>query len=1086
MMRRVLLMCWCAVMAWSASAQQRNVTGKVTDAEDGTGLPGVSILKKGTTQGTLSDASGNYTLEITSEDVLTFSFIGYEPQEIVVGEKTFIEISLKANINQLSEVVVIGFGEREKKDLTGAISTVKDKDISSIPFASPQFALQGKASGVRIVNGSGNPSEGPQIFVRGIGTWNGSSQPLYVIDGQIITTPSAGNQDLIGSINLWTLVNPQDIEAISVLKDASASAIYGSRAANGVILITTKKGKKGKPVVEFNSQFGIQNVPTADVLNTQDMITLSREIYTNSANPNINLENNFYGRSEADLIARRNQFTPQLDPTSPFYIGENPGNYNWQDAVRNKNAVNQNYNIKVSGASDAANYYISFGYTDQESVIIGNDLKRYNLALNVNTDVGKFIKTGINYKITQQEAQTNSPMQLLEAASSPPYQPLYDPTNFFGYAPSSTLYNSSGVWEPFKNYGNQTRSNPLARNDVNSSKYNLLRNIGQAFLEIEPIKGLKVRGSLNLDFTYQQREEFEDILSRQFGTTPSDPFALDQDGNSEFPANSFGSYGLRTNKFLNYQADLTTSYVRDFGKHNINALVSIQDQYYKNWNEDLSTRDLSSRQPERWSVPNTDPRFRGGFSGRSEKFWYSYVGRVSYNYDSKYYVDLSARRDASNGFPVDSRWGVFPSFSLAWRLTSEKFMQNIPLLNDLKLRGGWGQLGNDELVSGQFAYLSQVGSAGSYAFGSGNGNAIGNYTIANNIVGFPNTGLQWETVDQTNIGFDAVLLDNKLNVTFEYYNRITNDILQNVRLPLIVGTNDPIQNIGKARNRGIELEVGYNSNIGDFTYGISGNISFVNNKVLELYDGVPLFTGFGRVEEGRSIGHIWGYKLGGIFQTQQEIDAYYLANPDETIGGNKDFVRPGDMYFLDVQGDPTEEEPFYSKTPDQQINNYDETEIGNTIPGHTYGVNLTAGYKGLDLTLNFYGEGNVDRVNGYRQSLENMGSGGLNYSVSTLNRWTPENQSTTMPRAVAGDPAGNNRFSSRYVEKANFFRLNTWQLGYSLPKALLGKTNGAISRFRVFVGGQNNILITNWSGLDPVNDAYPLPRSFFVGLNASF
>jgi hypothetical protein len=338
---------------------------------------------------------------------------------------------------------------------------------------------------------------------------------------------------------------------------------------------------------------------------------------------------------------------------------------------------------------------------------------------------------------------------------------------------------------------------------------------------------------------------------------------------------------------------------------------------------------------------------------------------------------------------------------------------------------------------------------------------------------------------------DATFLAQKMTATIEYFTRTTDDILQTVSIPLSVGTASPVFNIGQAVNKGLELELGYNGRAGAFTYNISGNISFVSNEVTELYDNQPLETGFGRVEEGRSIGHIWGYKLGGIFQSQAEIDAYYAAHVDETIGGDAAFVQPGDMYFLDVYGNPTETERFYSKSPDGLINAFDLTELGNTIPGHTYGLNLSAGYKGLDFTVNFYGEGDVDKVNEARRRLEAMDGSGLNQLVTTNDRWTTENPSTTMPRAVAGDPAGNNRgdedvANSRWVEKAGFFRLNTWQLGYSLPGTLLAKTSGVVSRFRLFVGGQNSMLITNWSTLDPVNDAYPLPKSFFVGLNATF
>lgn len=1081
-MKRFLLTFCCMCMLLGLQAQQRTVTGRVTDETDGSTLPGVSIVVKGTSRGTVTDNSGAYSLPVSNTDILVFTFIGFEQQEITVGERTNIDVVMRTSVNELQEVVVIGYGERERKDLTGSISTVKSEDIASVPFASPQFALQGKSTGVRVINTSGNPSDPPTIFIRGIGTWNGTAQPLYVIDGQIISPPQAGNQDLIGNINLWASINPNDIESISVLKDASATAIYGSRAANGVILITTKRGKKGKPVIEINSQYGIQNIPTSDVLSTPEMVRLSREIYTNSVDPNVSLERNFYGRDEANDLARSNNFTPQLDPQSPYYIGEPTMFVDWQDAIRKNNAVNQSHSIQVSGAGESANYFVSVGYTEQQSVVIGNDLERYTLALNVNTDVNKFIKAGVNYKLSYQESGNNSPMRMIEAASAPPYQPIFDPSNPFGYAPTSTLYDETGQWAQRRNYGSQSRINALALANINYGGFDILRNMGQGYIEITPIEGLRVRGGLSMDYVYQQRRTFQDIADRQFRPNPSDPYA----GDTPYPTNSFGDYQLRTNKFFNYQMDLTATYDKQFDKHRVTLMLGGQDQFRKQWNEDLGTREVTSRDPARWSVPNGQPQNRTGFAGRSEYFWYSYFGRFDYVFDSKYYLNLSGRRDASNGFPKENRWGFFPSVSAGWRISSESFMDGIPFLNDLKLRGSWGQVGNDETVVGRFAYLSKVNSgSGSYSTGSGDGDARGNYNTAVVVSDLPNPDLRWEVVTSTNVGFDALLFNNRVNFTAEYFNRVTDDILQAVNIPLSVGASNPVQNIGSARNRGVEFDLGYNGKIGPVTYNVSGNISFLTNTVLNLYDGQPLTTDRGRVEEGRSIGHIWGYKLGGIFQSQAEIDAYYASTPDETIGGNAAYVRPGDMYFLDVQGNPTDEERFYSRTPDGRINSFDQTEIGNSIPGHTYGVNISASFKGLDLSVNFYGEGDVDRVSTIRQRLEAMNAGGLNYSATTLGRWTPENPSTTMPRAVFNDPAGNNRFSSRWVEKAGFFRLNTWQLGYSIPANILEKTKGTVSRFRVYVGGQNNMLITRWSGLDPVNDDYPLPRSWFVGLNAS-
>lgn len=1086
LVRNLLPMLLISALPLWVSAQTL-ISGKVTSLDDGVALPGATILVKGTTVGTVTDLDGVYSLDIPSgASVLVFSYTGYESLEVEIANRTVIDVTLAISSSELEEVVVIGYGSRQKKDLTGSISTVNSESIEKIPFASPEFALQGNTTGVRVVNVSGNPSDGPNIFVRGIGTFNGESQPLYVIDNQIISPPTASNRDLIGNINLWTLVNPNDIESISVLKDASAAAIYGSRAANGVILITTKSGKKGRPTVELNIQNGVQNIPTYDMLNVDQYVTFGREVYTNSLNPDISLEEDLYGQNVPDDATRLLNFNPQFDPASPYYLGNSP-TYNWQDELRQKDALSQNYTVKISGASETANYFVSAGYVNQESVIKGNDLERFNLTSNLSADIGKFLTVGVTYRAAFQTSFNQGLGNgIVEAAEVAPWQPLYDPNGPLGYALPSDNYFGGDAWRQVRLYGSGTRGNYLAEMELNDSRFELLRSVGQSFVEIKPLPGLKLRGGFSVDYIYQQRRTFNNIESSVFGLNRPDPTTVGT-------GNSFGELGFRTNKFINYQADFMVTYNKSFGVHNIDLTAGVQDQFYKRFNEDLSTDNLTTNDFDRLFIPNDRPQV-AGFSGRDQKFWFGYFARASYNYNSKYYLDVSYRRDGSAGFPKETRWGDFYAVSGAWRISSEPFMKSLLFIDDLKIRGGWGQAGNDEAVAGAYAYLSGVNEQGSYGLGSGNGDPRGNYNVAVALNDLPNFGITWETVVTTYVGFDALLFNNKINATVEIFNRTTEDILQQVNLPLTVGVNDPFFNVGRVKNTGADLLVGYNGRLGDFTYNVSGNISFIKNEVLELYNDQPLTTftfnqdvggGFGRLEEGRSIGHIWGFQWGGIFQSQAEIDAYFGKNPDQTIG-DISFVAPGDAYFLDVYGNPTEDEPFYSTTPDGIINNFDQTEIGKTIPGYTYGLNLSAGFKGLDLSLNFYGEGDVDKVaNARRSVLENLYGVGTNRSTAVLNRWTPSNPSTTMPRAVVGDPANSNRLSSYWVESAAFFRLNTWQLGYSLPKKVLDGTK-VLSRLRLYVGGQNNIYITNWSGIDPVNDFYPLPKSYFVGLNANF
>lgn len=1075
--------------------QQHTVSGRVTD-EDDKPLEGVTVRVKGTNTVTTTNSDGRYEIHIAEGGTaLTYTLIGFEQGESTIANQTIIDFSLTEAISSLDEVVVIGFGERRKKDLTGSVSTVGTADIGRIAQASPQFALQGQATGVRVVNTSGNPNEGPQIFVRGVGTWNGSSQPLYVVDGQVFEPPRAGNEDEIsaGSLatppNIFNLINPNDIESISVLKDASAAAVYGSRAANGVVLITTKRGQSERPTIEFDANTGIQSMPTFDMLNTEQYIQLSREMYMNSLNPDIQIERNLYGRHEPNDMVRLTNFNPQFDPESPYYISDRT-TYNWQDELVDQNAFNQNHSVRVSGATNRVDYYVSAGYFDQHGGINSNKLTRYTGAINLNVKATDWAKVGVNYKYTSQFS-SNYGGNIQAIAIAPPWQPIYDPSHPTGYETVIDPFRFGTTWQGIKKYGQGSISNLKALSEFNTPHFDLDRNFGQFYLELTPLKGLMLRGSLNLDYTKQDRWGIDQFpITNYFLPTGIDPV-------TRYPnaPNSRGFFEHRINNTLNYQTDFTASYNRTFAnKHNLDLLIGVQDQRHRREIISLSSSNLTFVNPNiKYQGFDTDQLNNGAFYGWHQRFWFGMVGRASYNYDSKYYLDVSMRRDASNGFDREYRWGNFYALAGAWRISSEPFF-NWDLIDDLKLHGGWGQAGNDEAAVGRYAFLSRVqGALTTYRWGSGDGDAIGIMNLGGVVADFPNPNLSWEVASTVNLGLDALLLNDRLNITAEWYKRITSGILQTVSLPLSVGTSNPLFNIGELENKGVDVLAGWRDNLDGFSYGISGNISFVRNMVSKLYQGQPLLiaglhrrhtSNIVRIEEGRSAGAIWGYKFGGIFQTQQEIDDYYARTPDNNVT-NVNFVAPGDMYFLDVHGDPTEDEPFYSTTPDGRINDFDRTEIGDVLPGYTYGLNLNVGWKGVDLILNFYGEGDVDRVNSARMQLESMG-GVHNQLATTLNRWTPENPNTSMPRAVVGDPAGNNRLSDRWVEDASFFRLNTWQLGYSLSPSALGKLNNHVSSLRVFVGGHNNIYLTRWSTLDPINDNFPLQRSFTMGLNVRF
>lgn len=1052
-MRKLLLILIFFTTGSVAMAQERTITGRVVD-EDGTSpLPGATILVKGTNVGTITDAEGTYTIRVPAgNDVLTISSIGYKTQELNIGTRSIIDVSMAVSVSQLSEVVVIGYGSREKKDLTGSIGVVDEEALGRVSAMTPQLALQGNVSGVQVINNSGRPGEEPTIRIRGLGTFN-DSKPLYVVDGQIIESSTHENDDLTGTVNLWTLINPNDIASMTVLKDATASAIYGSRASAGVILITTKRGKTGRPRVSYDNTIGWQNVPAPDVMDVSGYTALYQEAYANHHDPGV-----------------RDLLPAEFQPSNPAYLGNRPTT-DWFGAIQNKNALSQNHSLKVSGGTESMDYFVSGGFQQQESPLIGNDMSRYSMSANVNTQIGEYIKAGMIWRGAYQKSQDQS-LDYGSVFGNPTWQAIYDDSHPTGFAPALRR-NADDELEVI--WGPHTRNNALAYQSLNTRFYEQIRNQGNTYLEVTPFDGFRIRGTANIDFILSNRESgTNNQYGYLFSYQPVEPSELG-DGTS------LGTYSYRMNRFINRQLDLLLNYTKSFGDHNLDLLFNASDQRFNRFTNDGSSQQQFSTDFDKQGVGAGAPEDRGGFTDKERNNWIGYVGRASYNFSSRYYLDLSLRRDGSSGFPEDYRWDWFPAFGAAWRISSENFMQGVSLINDLKLRGGWGVTGNDRPTRGAFAYLSTISTSPDYSFGSGNGDPIGAQTFGTRLPRFPILDLGWEKAETTTVGFDALLLNNTVNFSLEYYQRIDRDLLQFVDFPANVGVEQsPLINVATVRNRGIELALGYSGNVGEVTYNVSGNLSTVNNEVMEIYNDQPFGDEYGRVETGFPLNYLWGYQMGGVFQTAAEVATYL-----DTYSVAVDTLVPGDAYFLDVHGNPTEEERFYSTTPDGVINNNDRAYIGKTIPGYTYGLSITAAFKGLDLSLSFYGEGDVQKYNDMRARGQSMSSNGSQVLTSVNNRWTPSNPSGDFPRAVFGDPASNNRFSTRWVENASFFRLNNWQVGYSLPQSLIGPTN-VFEKLRVFVGGQNNILITNWSSIDPVNDYYPLPRMIMIGVNAGF
>jgi TonB-linked SusC/RagA family outer membrane protein len=1085
-----------------AIGQDRAVSGKVTSAEDGASIPGVSIIITGTTSGTISDLDGAYRINVPEGGTLTFSSVGYTSQTIQVGVQSVIDVVLAPDVTQLSEIVVIGYGTREKKDLTGAISMMEADDIEKSVNMTPEMAMQGRMAGVYVSTPSGLPTDRPTVRIRGVSTF-GIADPLYVVDGVPITEFGSGYEqkqdvvrDIRGQINILSMINPDDIESISVLKDASAAAIYGVRASNGVVLITTKKGKTGRPKVDLAYSVGFQKIPKVyDLLGVSDYVGLYQESY--AANPS--------------------QALPAVfDPTATdaanyaAYLGNKP-TIDWQEPMLNNGAGVIDASARVYGGTENTNYYVSTGYSYTDAPIHTNSLERYTLATNVTSKVSDWIEVGLTYRFALSNSidQTSG---LTQAVSAPPWQPIYLEDDYYkigspvedkyGYAttvdtvtvpnPDHPMWGGTNATAPpytvnyTIKYGQETESNYKASNDVrlNENTYEIYRNIGNAYLQIEPIKGLKIKGNLSADWYYNRRKGWSSVNDVMYTITPGNPYAL-ADGFS------VGSLRYRDSRNYNLVKELIIDWVKSFGDHNINVTLSGMDQKYGFHFLQMGSEYLQQEEREKRGIIESELYTSVG-EWTDRYALQGYMGRASYNYASKYYADVTVRRDGTSRFAPDYRWGTFPSVALAWRISAENFMSNLSFINDLKIRTGWGQLGNQETDA--FAYLSGVNRQSEYSFGSGNGDPYGFRDHGLFLPDFPTEDLSWETTTTTNFGFDGVFLNNKVTATIEYFDRITADILQEVSFPGSVGNyNNPIINLAKVRNSGFEFQLGYNGEVGDFNYSLSGNLTTVHNEVLEVWNDQPFGGETGRIEEGYPLYYLWGFQVDGIFQSTEEVTTYQSVYTDNESDAT--LVSEGDMYFKDVHGPPDKDAgyDFYTPDPDSVVDLNDRAFIGNTIPKYFYGLNLTADWKGFDLSIFFQGIGGVYKYNWERQKGTDMGSTGINQWTDVMNRWTTANKNTwdpndlenSLPRAVRGDPAGNNRFSDRFAEKAGFVRLRNIQLGYSLPTSLLTQAK-FIERMRFYISGSNILTLTKWTGNDPENDNIPIPRVWTLGVNATF
>lgn len=995
-----------AIKDLHAQQQAKTVTGTVTDVS-GEPIIGANIRIKGTTTGTITDIDGNFSIKAEPQSVIEVSYIGYLTQETVINNQKSIRFLLKEDTKTLDEVVVIGYGVQKKADLTGSVANINTEKLNTQSNANIGQALQGKIAGVDIVSQGGAPGSGTRIMVRGIGTLNNAS-PLYIVDGMYM--------------NSIDHINPNDIASIDVLKDASSAAIYGSRAANGVIIVTTKEGSntEGKPIIDLSVNLGISTASKfLDMLDAK-------------------------GWAEVTTIARQAIGKPALDMATD--LANKPDN-DWQD-IMFRPALMQNYNLAVKGGGKYSTYYTGLGYFNQDGIVKDTNYQRYNIQSKNDYKRGIF-SAGTNLIISfshdkplHQELRGGMIGTILQSV---PTLEKYDDTREGGYG---------GTYGDVVNI-----PHPLAIIDDNiMDRYNEnVKIFANLYAQIELFKGLKYKLNLTPDFSF---ERYKNYLNKyDFGLA----------------TNSITQLTERQRRRRNILVENLLTFDRTFGEHKISALAgyTYQDSRFRH----IQAYGEGLPQGLEEIDAATTNRSNEGNSWRSVLT--SILGRVFYSYQNKYLFTATIRRDGSSKFGKNNRYGYFPSFSLGWNVAEEKFMENVHWLDQLKLRGGYGVLGNQEIDN--YQYSSTITTGINYP--DGNGGLLQGAFPKN----FANPDIKWEETAMTNVGIDFMAFNNRLSLTADYYVKNTKDILLTVPIPISSGgANDPIRNAGKIRNNGFEFNLGWMDQPNpDISYGINLIGSFNKNKVIAMGSESGSIKGgstnqnitTSETKAGYPIGGYWLISTAGYFNSQEEVDAY--AKDGKKI---QPAAEPGDIKFVDANNDGV-------------INDDDRVFQGSPFPDFTFALNGNMRYKNFDLSIGLQGVLGNKIYNATRQTLEDV-TKGSNFLASCLDYWTPENKNASHPRLTWDDPNRNTRAESdRYLENGSYLRLRSVQLGYTFPQTWF---KGAIQHARVYINAENLFTITSYSGYSPDVNAdnanyrgfdnfiYPTNRTFMLGLNVTF
>ncbi|MCD0468768.1 TonB-dependent receptor [Flavobacterium sp. JAS] len=997
---RIAIITLLIICSQNLIAQTKTVQGVITDPS-GFPLPGASVNVEGSKNSASTDFDGKYSLKgVNATDKITFSYVGLVPQTITVGTRERIDVVLALSTQSLNEVVV-AYGTQKRTKVTGAISTVSSKDIAAVPITNAESALQGRAAGVTVVNGA--PGSSPTVSIRGLSTM-GNSAPLYVIDG-VLTGNLSG-------------LSPNDIESISVLKDASTTALYGSKAFNGVIVVTTKKGKKGPGQLNFSTYVGGQTVTKRyDVLNTQQYLQYAKDL-------------------GSDLTARAAEFGNI--------------NTNWQDQIF-QTGLMQDYNLSFSNGTETSTSRYSAEYMKQEGAIVNTGFERYSFRSNNTQDIGKLrvgSNIGVSFSTTNPERSSGGRTLLEHAIKMAPYFPIYNSNNLGGYQGPSAIDGNDA-------------ENPVRVANLGYQKINGLSIIGNIFAELELYKGLKFRSQVSLDYYTSKDHTF--VPSFQDGSYHKQAFSTTNETNGQGQTIVFDNS-------LTYKTTIA-------GKHNLEVLGVITK---------IDGKSQTLAAGSRYSISDEidQLRYNEGSLGSANYVEKNigYIARINYDYNDKYLLAVSGRRDASSRFGANNRWGNFYSVAVGWNIAKEDFMAN-SIFSTLKLRASTGTTGNDRIDNYQYSATLIA----NYNYPIGGANAPG---VSLGVASNPD--LKWESKLDRNIGVDFALFDDKFTGTLEYFNNKSSDILFAVPLPASVGSaggGTQIQNVADVKVHGFEISLGYNDRKGDFTWSAVANLGTSKNEVTGLAPGVTSVLGgptaraglesFSRLEVGQPLFYFYGYQTNGIYQNQAEVDAVF--GPGQTT------IKPGDIKIVDRDGNKI-------------INSDDKTNIGNPYPDFTYGLNLSAAYKNFDFNCFISGVQGNDIYNANTFDLVGMNRL-FNASTAVLDRaivvnGVVTNPSATLPRAQGADINWSSA-NQRYIEDGSYTRLKNIALGYTFSGDAF-KTY--FSKIRFYVSGQNLITVTKYDGLDPeiaradanANSAgidlgrYPQPKSVIFGLDVTF